>query len=112
MKLDDIYLEYDNKFRENKLPYIKCKNCGHKYYYPRAICPECNSGDIEILESSGNGEIYSYTEINGNIFGIVSLEEGFKLYMDISGKNIKTGENVKIMFKLYKDKLLPYATRP
>ncbi len=46
--------------KEHKLVIQKCKACG-KLRWPAAyLCPACLSGDTELVELSGNGEIYSY----------------------------------------------------
>jgi len=39
----------------------ECSDCGLVYYYPRALCPDCFSDDVEWLETDGEGEIYSFS---------------------------------------------------
>jgi uncharacterized OB-fold protein len=98
MILDEIYNEYNTLYKNSILPYIKCKKCGYKFYYPRNICPECGSDDLKIEKSSGTGEIYSYTLINNNAWSIISMDDGFRLYININGKNPEIGKKIKIIF--------------
>jgi len=109
MKLAEIYNEYNKNFLKGTMPYIKCFNCGKVYYYPRNNCPACGGENLEIMESSGNGTIYSYTEFNNGFYGIISFNEGFRAYMDISGNNPEIGKEIQIKFKKIKDNILPYA---
>ena len=109
MKIDNIYNEYDKIFASNKMPFIKCKTCDKAYYYPRNVCPFCGSSNIEIMRSSGTGEIYSFTEFKGGFYGIIKFPEGFCAYMDIDGDNIVIGRNIIIKFLEIDGKILPYA---
>jgi hypothetical protein len=38
-----------------------CAACGNAHWYPRAICPFCDSGSIEWREASGKGTIYTFS---------------------------------------------------
>lgn len=40
-----------------------CRNCGHKTFPPKPVCPECWSTDVEWLDLSGRGTLYSFTEV-------------------------------------------------
>ena len=109
MKLNEIYDEYNKNFSRGILPYTKCMNCGKVYYYPRDSCPACGKGDLKIMQSAGQGTVYSYTKFNNGFYGIISFSEGFRAYMDISGNNPEIGIEVDIKFKKIRDNLLPYA---
>ena len=109
MKIEDVYNEYDRMFASSNMPFIRCKKCGKAYYYPRTVCPFCGSSSIEIIKSSGTGEIYSCTEFNGGFYGIIKFKEGFGAYMDIEGNNIVNGRNIIIKFREISGKILPYA---
>lgn len=39
----------------------ECNQCGLVYHYPRALCPDCFSDDVDWVEASGEGTVYSYT---------------------------------------------------
>ena len=38
-----------------------CVACGKAHWYPRAICPFCDSGGIEWREASGKAKIYTFS---------------------------------------------------
>lgn len=107
MNLTEIMQIYFDYFNKDKLPYIKCLNCGNVFYYPRSICPYCMSDNLSIMESKGEGEIYSETKfINEKgqvvVVGLVKLFEGFMIYTNIFAKDfneIDIGKKVKVVFK-------------
>ena len=39
----------------------ECLDCGLVYHYPRSRCPDCLGGTVEWRETSGRGEVYSYS---------------------------------------------------
>jgi uncharacterized OB-fold protein len=47
--------------QENKLFIQKCRECSKHIFYPRALCPHCFSEQLDWVESTGKGKIYSYT---------------------------------------------------
>src|SRR5215470_18930349 len=38
----------------------RCRECGKPYFYPRPVCPECGSTDVEWFTASGRATLYSY----------------------------------------------------
>jgi uncharacterized protein len=38
-----------------------CAACGKAHWYPRAVCPFCDSAGIEWREASGRGTIYTFS---------------------------------------------------
>ena len=46
---------------ERRLLIQRCGACGAAVFYPRAICPACHADQLGWEETSGQGEIYSYT---------------------------------------------------
>lgn len=47
--------------REGRLTVQRCTACGSTQLYPRAICTTCGSLDLELMDASGRGTVYSYT---------------------------------------------------
>ena len=39
----------------------KCRACGTVIWYPRAICPQCHAMDVEWIDATGHGTIYSFS---------------------------------------------------
>ncbi|MCA1833555.1 MAG: Zn-ribbon domain-containing OB-fold protein [Actinomycetota bacterium] len=80
--------------RESRLLVQHCRACGHHQHYPRALCTECGSLDIEDVEASGRGTVYSFTVVHRAphpaftppyVVALVRLEEGPVLLSNIVG---------------------------
>ncbi|ACP37625.1 Zn-ribbon domain-containing OB-fold protein [Saccharolobus islandicus] len=119
MNLNEIIQTYYEYFNKEKLPYIKCTNCGHVFYYPRAICPKCLSNKLSIMESKGEGEIYSETKFVNEkgqvtIVGLIKLEERFMIYANILTnrlEEVSIDKKVKVKFKeVIKGQKFPFFT--
>ncbi|QXJ34774.1 Zn-ribbon domain-containing OB-fold protein [Saccharolobus shibatae] len=113
MRDDEIRESYFKYFNEEKLPFIQCKNCGHRFYYPRAFCPKCGSSDVEVRFSKGQGKIFAMTKIyrkDGSyvVYGIVELDEGFRMYSNIiEGNQADIAKRVEVIFKEINGKKYP-----
>jgi uncharacterized OB-fold protein len=46
---------------EGRLELPRCTSCEFVIWYPRELCPECGSTDVEWFEASGRGEVYSFS---------------------------------------------------
>jgi len=46
--------------KEHRLLLQTCES-GHIFYYARSHCPNCLSSQLEWVEASGRGKLYSYT---------------------------------------------------
>jgi hypothetical protein len=83
----------------------RCKACGEPHYYPRANCPFCFSENTVWEETSGEGEIYTFSVMyrGGQPYGIgyVKLKEGPAVltnFVDCDLKSLKCGQKVKVQF--------------
>jgi len=91
---------FDQYIAEHKLMAACCTRCGGVYAPPRAICPKCQSEEMEWIETSGKGKLVAFTVIlsgptfmieqgfdrrNPYISGIVELEEGTRISARIKG---------------------------
>ena len=79
---------------EGKLLIQRCKSCGTLRHPPRPMCGNCQSLEWDSVESSLDGEVFSYTEINYPKFpgypyplvcGLIQLKEGTRLVANIVG---------------------------
>jgi uncharacterized OB-fold protein len=52
---------YFSALAEGDLTYGFCLTCSTSHFYPRTVCPNCHSDDIEARVGSGRGTIYSFT---------------------------------------------------
>jgi Rubredoxin-like zinc ribbon domain (DUF35_N) len=44
---------------EGRLEVRRCRACGARFLFPRALCPEGSSPEVEWLVASGRGTVYS-----------------------------------------------------
>jgi uncharacterized protein len=73
----------------------RCNDCGTPYFYPRPICPECGSTNVEWFKASGRGTLYSYVinhrpargfEYDGPYaIAVVQLAEGPRMMTNVVG---------------------------
>ena len=76
--------------RDGKLLYQHCKDCGEVIFFPKYLCPNCMSHNLEWLESKGKGKIDTFT-VTYNFappafmtevpycVAIIELEEGYRM---------------------------------
>ena len=91
---------FDQYLAEHRLMAARCTHCGRMYVPPRAICPACQSEELEWVETSGRGKLAAFTVIysgptfmvqqgfdrkNPYVSGIVELEEGASVSARIVG---------------------------
>jgi uncharacterized protein len=95
---------------QGKLLLRHCNDCGSYNWYPRTICPECSSLNTSWVESSGQGEVYSYTlNTRGDgpykdseyVLAYVQLDEGPRIMtniVDSDPADIAVGSRVSVVF--------------
>lgn len=97
----------------HKLTVQECASCGHVQFYPRIVCTECASAELNELVCTGRGEVYTYT-INHRaphayfkaqtpyVVAMVELEEGVRLMANIVGpsaRDVQIGAPVMVEFE-------------
>ena len=102
---------FDQYIAEHKLMATRCTKCGGICIPPRAICPKCQSEELEWVETSGRGRLAAFTVIysgptfmveqgfdrkNPYISGIVELEEGTRMSARIIGIDPAKPTEIKI----------------
>lgn len=107
--------------REGKLRVQRCKDCETLIFIPQPVCGGCLSENLEWIESSGRGTIYSYTTVyrpQQPVFEtpytvvIVELEEGWHMLSNLLGvapEDVRIGAEVEVTFRVKSDEItLPY----
>jgi len=98
--------------KAEKLLVQKCRACGTYQTYPRLVCHKCLSGDLEWVESTGRGTIYSFSvvyrpyleEFDADVpyaVAIIDLEEGVRMManvIDCTPDEIRIGMKVEVVF--------------
>ncbi|PVX59580.1 Zn-ribbon domain-containing OB-fold protein [Rhodococcus globerulus] len=95
-----------------------CLSCNRAHYYPRVICPHCGSTELEWLEMSGEGIVYSVTVchrrgVDGpfeQVIALVDLNEGPRMLCEIrDGERVEIGD--RITFSPTGEPALPFFSR-
>lgn len=111
--------------KAGKLMLPKCRNCERVHWYPRYICPYCHATEIEWIEGSGEGRLYTFAvqhRASGGwadevpfVTAYVDLDEGDRMFTVLRGVDadnpdtIKIGSKVKVEFeKASEDVHIPY----
>jgi uncharacterized OB-fold protein len=80
--------------RECRLLVQRCRACGRFQHYPRYLCVHCSSTDLEFVDASGSGRVYSFTVVHRApstafktpyVVALVRLAEGPLLLTNIVG---------------------------
>jgi len=87
--------QYNEALKENKLPGLKCQDCGGITTPPTMVCRKCGGNNMEITQLSGKGRIQTFTTVNVAPEGwekeipytivLVELDEGPWLMGHLSG---------------------------
>jgi uncharacterized OB-fold protein len=73
----------------------RCRSCGELHYARTTACPGCGSADMEWVQASGKGRLYSFVIVHRpdantdggapSVIAVVELEEGPRLMADLTG---------------------------
>ena len=92
--------------REGRLLVQRCLGCGHRQFYPRPLCLECESLDVGWVEAAGTGSVYSLTTVHlavtpeldpPYVVAVVELDEGPRLLtrlVDGEGNALADGASI------------------
>lgn len=108
---DAISAPYWEAAAQGRLLIQECKACGHRQWYPRAMCTKC-AADVDWLECKGLGEIHTFTVIRQMgmrpfrdelpyVIAMVQLEEGPLVFGNVTGvepDDVRIGAPVEVWF--------------
>ena len=92
--------------REHRLVAQRCTSCGRLRHPPRPMCPQCRSLDIEVVELSGHGTVYSFSIIHYPptpyfdypvLAVLVDLDEGIRLVSNLVDVDPTTVEGTALV---------------
>lgn len=112
-KINKVDAVYWQGAAAGKLLLQKCKSCGKLQFFPRVVCVDCFSSDIDWIQAAGTAKIHSFTWVRvprnpafkdeAPICYInVILDEGVIMESRLVGKGIegvKLGDGVKVAFQ-------------
>jgi uncharacterized protein len=97
---------------DDRLVVPRCRACDTVIWYPRSVCPQCHSTDVEWVRASGRGTVYSATVVHRAdgawaaatpyVIAYVELEEGPRVLTNITGAgatSIAIGDPVTAVFE-------------
>jgi uncharacterized protein len=88
----------------------RCEDCGAYVFIPDIACDQCLSSKLDWVQSSGKGQLYSYTVIHRPqrpefdapyVGAIIELEEGWHMLSNLIGPDIDSlqiGAPVEVVF--------------
>lgn len=109
--------------RAGKLLIQHCKDCRTHIFYPRKFCPECWSGNLEWMESSGRAKIHTFSTAYDMVeprfwedlpytIAYVDLDEGVRMMtriVECRPEDIRIDMAVEVVFHKVNDEFhLPY----
>jgi uncharacterized OB-fold protein len=111
---------------DEKLMLQKCTDCNKHIFYPRIACPHCFSDNVEWVEASGKGTIFSYTVVENNapsafiadmpyVVAIIRLEEGVQMLsniVDCDFNELRCDMPVEVTFEKLNDEFTLPKFRP
>ena len=111
--------------KNGQLMLPRCVDCNRVHWYPRHICPNCHSTNLEWIEGSGEGSIHTYA-VQHMAFGpwaeevpfvtaYIERNEGERMLTVLRGvdatkpEDIQVGAAVKVEFEQANDDtFIPY----
>lgn len=97
--------------KEGKLRVQKCADCAAYTFIPAPCCSSCLSENLEWVDSSGQGVLYSYTLVHRPqqpsfevpyIVAVVELEEGWHMLSnlkDVAPEEVEIGMPLEVIFE-------------
>jgi uncharacterized OB-fold protein len=117
---------YWDAARQGQLMIGHCKSCSTRFFYPRPLCPNCWSGEVELTAATGRGTLYTYSVVYMNdlspfdqwlpyIAAMVDLEEGVRIstnIVDCDTRDLKIGMPLIVSFRQADEGLAVPVFRP
>jgi uncharacterized OB-fold protein len=111
--IDAASAPYWDAARQGRLLIAECGACRRVHHYPRPFCPHCWSDDVQPVQASGTGTLYTYSTVYVNdlppfsdrlpyVAAIVELTEGPRVMTTIEGADadaLRVGMAVTASFR-------------
>lgn len=112
--------------RQEKFIIQQCADCKKHIFYPRITCPHCFSDNIDWVEASGKGSVYTYSVVTNNapsafaedmpyVIAIVKLDEGVQMLTNIvqcAPDEVHFDMRVEVVFEKLNDEFTLPKFRP
>jgi hypothetical protein len=119
---------YWDGLKQGKLMLPRCGACGHAFFYPRVVCPECQSRTITWIQATGRGRLHSFGIAHQSfnkafkvappyVLAMVELEEGPRLLSNLIDVKadpaaVKCDMPVEVVFHKLSDEVTIPLFRP
>ncbi len=119
---------YWEGLKQGKLMLPKCADCGHTFFYPRILCPRCQSRAITWVQASGKGRLHAFGIAHQSfnrafkvpapyVLAMIELEEGPRLLSNLvdvepDPKVVKCDMAVEVVFHTLTDDVTLPLFRP
>lgn len=92
--------------KQGRLMLPHCKECNRVHWYPRFICPFCQSMNLDWIEGSGEGTVHTFAvqhltppawqEEAPYVTAYIDLKEGDRMLTILRGVDPNKPEDIKI----------------
>ncbi len=90
-----------------------CPACGHRQFFPRAVCIHCMCPEPEWQPVSGFGTVHSFSVVHRPahpdfaqrvpyVIAVIDLDEGVRMFSNIVGTTpdaVRVGQRVRVTFQ-------------
>lgn len=104
----------------------RCTGCKKLVFYPRPLCPNCGSHELEWQQLPGKGTVYSFSVVHRPahpgmaaevpyIVALVEVEEGVRLMtnlVDCDPGDVEVGLEVEVIFQRISEEIAIPLFRP
>lgn len=118
---DDTRFFWDG-LKEGKLLIQHCKSCDKLQHPPGPVCSNCQSFDLDSVESTGKGSLYSFVVMHypevppfeyPNPIGLVELDEGTRIIAGlVECDHIEIGQPLELVINTFDGDLTLPQFRP
>lgn len=119
---DNVTEKFWEAAKEKRLLIQQCGGCGARQFLPQSYCRSCLGENLEWIEASGRGKIYSYTVVHRPptarfeadvpyVVALIELEEGVRMMSNVVGVNpeaVRVDMPVEVVF----DEITPAISLP
>lgn len=96
--------EYWRGAADGRLSIVGCNDCGHRFLYPRMVCPRCWGEHLDWIGAQGTGVVVAITvvhrpahpafaELVPYVCAVVRLREGPTLMTNLVGTPVDSAVN-------------------
>jgi len=102
----------------------RCRACSAYVFIPQPLCPQCQGQELDWVESSGRGQVYSYTVVHRPprpqfpapyVVAIIELEEGGHMLSNVvdgAPEQLRVGLPVAVTFRPMSEEITLPLFRP